>query len=186
MYEEKKVKIVVVGDGAVGKTSMIASYATNSFEDDHVPTVYDLYNCRVEVNGEKIEVQIHDTAGQDDYDRTRPIAYPGTTCFILVFGVDSRTAFDHIEWKWHPEVQHFSKYTHFILAGNKIDRRRELSPQEVITPEMGNQLAEKIKADAYLECSAKTREGIKPIFDRAIGLSLSGEKKVKRSKCFLL
>ena len=65
-----QVKIVVVGDGAVGKTSMIASYATNSFDDDHVPTVYDMYRCQVEVNGKKVKVDIHDTAGQEDYDRS--------------------------------------------------------------------------------------------------------------------
>ena len=49
MTEKSPLKIVVVGDGAVGKTSMIASYATNTFDDQHVPTVYDLYKCAVEV-----------------------------------------------------------------------------------------------------------------------------------------
>ena len=60
--EMTEVKIVVIGDGAVGKTSMIASYATNTFDEDHVPTIYDIYKCIVEVSqcdSTKIHFQAH-------------------------------------------------------------------------------------------------------------------------------
>ena len=179
----KQIRIVVVGDGEVGKTSMIASYAMNSFDEQHVPTVYDVYTCIVEIDGEKHSVQIHDTAGQEDYDRTRPIAYPGTNCFIMVFSIDSETSLTHIEWKWMPEIRHFSKETPILLVANKKDRRREEVPSGVVSAEMGQQMATKMKADAYAECSAKTREGIKPVFDRAIGLALRGPKIRKKKKC---
>ncbi|XP_075245290.1 cdc42 homolog [Convolutriloba macropyga] len=181
-----QVKIVVVGDGAVGKTSMIASYATNSFDDDHVPTVYDMYRCQVEVNGKKVKVDIHDTAGQEDYDRTRPIAYPNTTCFVMVYGIDSEVSFDHIQLKWLPEIRHFSKYTYFLLVANKIDRRRDTAPHSLITTQQGKTVAQKVKADGFLECSAKTREGIKVVFDRAIALSLAPPKKIKKKSCRLI
>jgi len=173
-----RVKLVVVGDGAVGKTSLLISYATNNFPTDYVPTVFENYTARKKRGEETILLHLWDTAGQEEYDRLRPLSYPGADVVLLCFSTVSQASYDAIREKWAPEVNHYIHEVPHLLVGTKIDLREAHHPDpnsgkfEPITLEMGQSMAKQIKAAKYLEVSSKTRQGLEEVFAQAIDLVL--------------
>lgn len=146
--------------------------------------------------GKPINLGLWDTAGQEDYDRLRPLSYPQTDVFLLCFAVPSPTSFDNIKNKWHPEIKHHAPGVPFILVGLKTDLRKDqdmirnlqAKRQSMITQEEGQALADELKAYKYLECSALTQEGLKTVFDEAIRCVLEFQNKPikKKNKCTIL
>nr|XP_021492442.1 ras-related C3 botulinum toxin substrate 2 isoform X2 [Meriones unguiculatus] len=168
------IKCVVVGDGAVGKTCLLISYTTNAFPGEYIPTVFDNYSANVMVDSKPVNLGLWDTAGQEDYDRLRPLSYPQT---------------------WFPEVRHHCPSTPIILVGTKLDLRddkdtieklkeKKLAP---ITYPQGLALAKDIDSVKYLECSALTQRGLKTVFDEAIRAVLCPQPtRQQKRACSLL
>merc|ERR1711997_694104 len=187
----QNIKCVVVGDGAVGKTCLLISYTTNAFPGEYIPTVFDNYSANVMVDGRPINLGLWDTAGQEDYDGLRPLSYPQTDVFLICFSIDSPDSLENIPEKWTPEVKHFCPNVPIILVGNKKDLRNDSSTikelgkmkQEPVKPEEGRTMAEKINAFAYLECSAKSKEGVREVFETATRAALQVQKKKKKVCC---
>lgn len=192
----QSVKCVVVGDGAVGKTSLLISYTTNSFPGEYIPTVFDNYSANLMVGGQQIHLGLWDTAGQEDYDRLRPLSYPRTDVFLIVFSVISPASLSNVKSKWHPEVAHYAAGVPIILVGTKSDLRTDQGMAEIlknkgltmITTEEAQLCAKEIGAVGYLECSALTQEGLKRVFDQAIHIALrpKEQKPQNRSCCTIL
>uniref|UniRef100_A0A183TFX4 Rho n=1 Tax=Schistocephalus solidus TaxID=70667 RepID=A0A183TFX4_SCHSO len=176
--------LVVVGDGACGKTCLLIVFSKDCFPEVYVPTVFENY----------VELALWDTAGQEDYDRLRPLSYPETDVILMCFSIDSPSSLENIQEKWALEVKHFCPNVPIILVGNKKDLRndentkRELAKikQEPVKFEEGKEMAQKIGACAYVECSAKTKEGVKEVFERAAAVALESSRKKRRKRCNLI
>jgi len=186
----QNIKCVVVGDGAVGKTCLLISYTTNAFPSEYIPTVFDNYSANVMVDGKPIQLGLWDTAGQEDYDRLRPLSYPQTDVFLVCFSVISRSSFENVKTKWIPEIKHHVPESPFLLVGTKMDLRND---QEVlkkvsqpITQEEGAALAKELGARNYVECSALTQDGLKNVFDEAIRAALNKTDNKKKKGCLIL
>ncbi|XP_042899433.1 ras-related protein ced-10 isoform X1 [Parasteatoda tepidariorum] len=173
----RAIKLVVVGDGTVGKTCLLISYTTGAFPDEeYVPTVFDNYAGCMEIDNIRVSLTLWDTAGQEDYERLRPLSYPGTDGFLLCFSVDNNRSYENISTKWYPEIRHLCPTTPFILVGTKTDLRENAEGQskdKFISRTQGKKLASKIKAAKYVECSAKEINGVKEVFEETVRAVLS-------------
>jgi len=186
-------KLVIVGDGACGKTCLLIVFSKDQFPEVYVPTVFENYVADIEVDGRQVELALWDTAGQEDYDRLRPLSYPDTDVILMCFSIDSPDSLENIPEKWTPEVRHFCPNVPIILVGNKKDLRndentkRELQKmnQAPLKADEGKRMADNINAVAYLECSAKTKEGVREVFEQATRAALVVRRK-KRKGCSLL
>ncbi|KAI3370071.1 hypothetical protein L3Q82_024871 [Scortum barcoo] len=161
-------KLVIVGDGACGKTCLLIVFSKDQFPEVYVPTVFENYVADIEVDSKQVELALWDTAAPD--------------------------SLENIPEKWTPEVKHFCPNVPIILVGNKKDlrndehTRRELAKmkQEPVKPEDGRDMANRIGAFGYMECSAKTKDGVREVFEMATRAALQAKRGKKSSKCVLL
>ena len=128
------------------------------------------------VDGKPISLGLWDTAGQEDYDRLRPLSYPQTDVFLICFSIVSPPSFDNVKSKWYPEIEHHAPNVPIILVGTKLDLREDpptldslrQKRMEPVSYEQAVQTSREIKAHKYLECSALTQRNLKTVFDEAI------------------
>lgn len=116
---------------------------------------------------------LFDTAGQEDYDRLRPLSYPQTDVFLVCFSVTSPASFENVREKWFPEVRHHCPGVPCLIVGTQTDLRddpavrEKLSKQKMapVRKEDGERMARELGAVKYVECSALTQYKLKDVFD---------------------
>ncbi|KAI1882395.1 hypothetical protein AGOR_G00250250 [Albula goreensis] len=185
----EELKVVVVGDGGCGKTSLLMVYAKGDFPEKYAPSVFEKYNTTVTYGGKEIRLNLYDTAGQEDYDRLRPLSYQDASLVLVCYDVTNPTSFDNVLIKWYPEVNHFCRGVPIILIGCKTDLRkdkektRKLKAMDLapITYTQGEETGQQIGAELYLECSAKYREHVEDIFREAAKRALAAKRKARQA-----
>ncbi|CAN1327303.1 Rac-like GTP-binding protein 7 [Linum perenne] len=180
MSTARFIKCVTVGDGAVGKTCMLISYTSNTFPTDYVPTVFDNFSANVVVDGSTVNLGLWDTAGQEDYNRLRPLSYRGADVFLLAFSLISRASYENI----HKKIQ-IAKIKTFSFCADLRDDKQYLIDHPGATPitaAQGEELRKMVGAVAYIECSSKTQQNVKTVFDAAIKIALRPPKPKKKPR----
>jgi len=122
---QQRRKLVVVGDGGCGKTSLLLVFSKGEFPSVYVPTVFENFVATIDIDGQTIELAAWDTAGQEEYDRLRPLSYPNAHVIIVCYAIDSFASLDNIRTKWNPEIKHYCPGVPTILVGCKQDLRKK-------------------------------------------------------------
>ncbi|NXX23025.1 RHOF protein, partial [Podargus strigoides] len=183
---EVKVKVVVVGDGGCGKTSLLVAFAKGDFPKVYVPTVFEKYTASLHVGDKPVKIHLWDTAGQEDYDRLRPLSYSDTNVVLICFDVTNHNSYDNVLTKWYPEVNHFCQGVPVLLVGCKTDLRQDRAVLEghlePISYQQARAMARQVHAVSYLECSARYQENLGDIFAEACSAALSATRRSHRQR----
>ena len=165
-------KVVVVGDGAVGKTSMLLCYTTNTFPTDYMATVFDNYAVNVPYGNQVVSLGLWDTAGQEEYARYRPLSYDKADGFILAFDLTSRKSMENVHRRWIKELRAQAPGAPVVLVGTKLDLRASGDADGCVTTKEGEAVGKKIGAERYVECSALTQDNLGAVFDSAVDVCM--------------
>ncbi|KAF2649285.1 ras-2 [Lophiostoma macrostomum CBS 122681] len=177
-------KLVVLGDGGVGKTALTIQLCLNHFVETYDPTIEDSYRKQVQIDGQSCMLEVLDTAGQEEYIALRDQWIRDGEGFVLVYSISSRSSFARIQ-KFHSQIQRVKETSlsgsptypgsplsasslggsgafgpaPVMLVGNKCDRvtEREVSTQE------GSALAKDLGCD-FVEASAKNCVNVEKAF----------------------
>ncbi|GIJ87659.1 rho GTPase [Aspergillus pseudoviridinutans] len=168
---------------------------SNVFHFQHyVPTVFENYVTDCRVDGRSVQLALWDTAGQEDYERLRPLAYSKAHVILIGFAVDTPDSLENVKHKWIEEANERCPGVPIILVGLKKDLREDpLAIEEMrkkslrfVTSKEGSETATQIGARKYLECSSLTGEGVDDVFEAATRAALLTFDKRKTSCCIVL
>ncbi|KAH6907471.1 small GTPase-binding protein, partial [Coprinopsis sp. MPI-PUGE-AT-0042] len=174
-------KLVVVGDDACGKTCLFTAYALGRLpENTYVPTIFGGYVADVEVEGQAVELALWDTSADDAYERLRPLNYLSTHVILICFAVDSPASLESAKEK----VRGLGELTHHCPGVPVILDLWKMN-QQPVSVEEGMAAAQKIGAKGYLECSAKTGEGVREVINTAARAALTCKPKKRMFRSVL-
>ncbi len=159
------VKILLVGDSGVGKSSLLARFISDSF-DEQSPTVgVDFKLKHVDVDGTRLKLTVWDTAGQERFRTLTSSYYRGAHGVVFVYDVTSRESFENARETWRKEVEMYGTIANSvkIVIGNKIDKEDE----RTVAREEGVAFAKEYGC-LFLECSAKTKVRVAEAFDELV------------------
>lgn len=187
-----ELKCVFVGDPDVGKSTLITRYRDQKMEEN-IPAVVDACTVPVFLDNKTpaTTLSLWDSAGHKDYDRVRPLLYPESNLCVICFSVIDRNTYENVQTKWMPELKQHRPNTPILLVGTKTDLRdddtelRRLSEHNnsPVSQVSGEELARRINAVKYIECSARTQNGVKNVFQEAAKCVIQNRRQSRTHKC---
>ncbi|KAF4533527.1 hypothetical protein B566_EDAN001012 [Ephemera danica] len=176
-------KVVILGDGGVGKSCLMNRFVNNHFDEHSFHTIgVEFLNKDIDINDETYTLQIWDTAGQERFKSLRTPFYRGSDVCLLTYAVDDKTSFENlILWKneflYYADVKDMGIGFPFLIVGNKVDvapESREVSLEEAL------QWCEEQGLSLHIETSAKTAVNVENVFALAVDTWAKLEAKMER------
>ena len=165
---ELMLKLAVLGNSAVGKTSLINQYIHQKFEQDYHPSlgvnivVKEMY---IEEKNADVKMILWDIAGQEKYDLSRKMFYQGCVGALFVYDVTRSETFKDVKSKWLKDLKEFgNKNAAYLLIGNKND----LTEEKTVSTQEGEKLAINMKATEFIETSAKKGDNVEKAFKNLV------------------
>ncbi len=174
----KKIKILMLGDSGVGKSSIINRWISGTFNPSLVTTLgVDMKKRKLHVDDKLVEVQVWDTAGQSAFHRITTSYYRGSNAILLVFDVSDKSTLQNVEYWMKNIKEHAAENVQIALIGNKVDLREKVGPEHCVRLEEGKLTAEKYKV-IYAETSAMTSgDAVESAFDKIVRKVMSLDKR---------
>eukprot|EP00005_Dracoamoeba_jomungandri_P002639 CAMPEP_0174261962 /NCGR_PEP_ID=MMETSP0439-20130205/12692_1 /TAXON_ID=0 /ORGANISM="Stereomyxa ramosa, Strain Chinc5" /LENGTH=194 /DNA_ID=CAMNT_0015346583 /DNA_START=95 /DNA_END=679 /DNA_ORIENTATION=- len=165
-------KLLIIGDAAVGKTSLLKRFIEHTFSTDHEVTLgVDFKTHKVEFNGVTVNLSMWDTAGQERFKEFTTAYYNTADGIIIVYDVTNEETFENVpSWLETIESHTDSQNIKRVLVGNKCD----LKNKRAVTTERGEEYANGVGLE-FVESSAKEGENVNSVFNKLIEL-LSKDK----------
>ncbi|MFX1395838.1 MAG: Rab family GTPase [Promethearchaeota archaeon] len=166
MVDKKEyiLKIVVLGDAAVGKTSLINQYMDHSFQEDYKPTLgVNILTKEIKMNKSNVRLILWDLAAQSKYDLSRKLFFQGCSGAMFVYDITRHKSFSNIKNKWYGDFCIYSlakSEGNYLLIGNKVD----LEESRTVTKEEAEKLADALKVAEFIETSAKNGKNVDKTF----------------------
>ncbi len=166
-------KIIVIGDSAVGKSSLTLKGTKDHFKDFYTPTIgFEFLSFNIRIKDKIVKLQIWDTCGQEVYRSLISSFYRNSSLAIIVYAIDNQESFDNLE-SWLDEIKSQTHpYLKIFLIGNKVD----LEDKRVIDKAIAEELAKEHKIDLFLETSAKTGYNAQKLFVKAAQILVENYK----------
>jgi len=184
MAQPKTRKITILGDRAVGKSSLTIQYVENHFVDSYYPTIENTFTKTIKYRGQEFVTEIIDTAGQDEYSIMNPKHATGIHGYVLVFSITQPETLENCK-VIRDKILDFTgtDWVPIVIVGNKCD----LHMQRKVSLEIGQKLAEQWNC-VFLEASAKHNVNINRIFEEMINEieKAQNPKPAKESDCIIL
>jgi len=135
--------------------------------------VFDNYVAEIRLDEKPVQLALWDTAGQEEYERLRPMSYSKSHVILIAFALDTPDSLENVTTKWIEEVRSICGPTiPVILVGCKADLRPSEAAPGFVSPDQGQKVAQSIGARAYKECSALKIEGVDEVFETATRASM--------------
>ena len=170
-------KLAILGNSAVGKTSLINQYIHKKFEQDYHPSLgvnIVIKEMIVEEKNAFVKMILWDIAGQEKYDLSRKAFYQGCVGALFVYDVTRPVTFKDVKSKWLKDLKEFgNKNAAYLLIGNK----NELTEEKIVSTEDGEKLAKKMKASEFIETSAKHGGNVEKAFKTLVLSVISNRAK---------
>ncbi|XP_076626479.1 RAS oncogene family member Rab9 [Colletes latitarsis] len=175
-------KVVILGDGGVGKSCLMNRFVSNHFDEHSFHTIgVEFLNKDIEINGEAYTLQIWDTAGQERFKTLRTPFYRGSDICLLTYAVDDRTSFKNLalwrsEFLYYADVQEGSTFP-FIVVGNKVDVPE---PKKQVSTEEAQAWCAENGDPPLVETSAKDATNVEAAFGAAVAAWAQLEARLER------
>ena len=173
MAEPEGIKITLIGNSGVGKTSIINQYIDQTFDEANAATIGANYSEKVITkNNKEYELNIWDTAGQEKFHSVGKHFYKDAYIVCLVYDITSQDSLDQLKEIWYPDIKKFGeKYTILAVVGNKSDLYEN---DNLADENQAKEFAQSINA-IFMLTSAKTGDGIEKLFDTLVDKFLSSD-----------
>jgi len=187
-----RIKVVIVGDGGVGKTSLVVRLLTGEFTSTYIKTVFDASTHEFSFNDKLYDLFLIDTGGQEEYTQIRIKSYEDCDIVIVCFSVDDMLSFKNITESWIPEIRQHAPNATLLLVRTKHDKRYYINEKQIsryVDSQTAYDLAFRMKASGYLETSSKSGKNVQQVFGSAIDYFLtdfSSRKENDKSCCIIL